>query len=103
MTNLTRSAAIGSLIALGLALAPRMNADTWDQLTTVTFSAPVEIPGQVLLAGTYVFKLLDSPSDRSIVQIFNKDQTKLFATVLHASLCQHKRASTTRRVRCKAG
>ena len=46
MTNLTRSAAIGSLIALGLALAPRMNADTWDQLTTVTFSAPVEIPGR---------------------------------------------------------
>jgi hypothetical protein len=49
---------------------------------TVTFSAPVEIPGQVLMAGTYVFKLLDSPSNRTIVQIFNKDQTKLFATVL---------------------
>src|SRR4051794_28382687 len=53
--------------------------------TTVTFSAPVEIPGvgaQVLPAGTYVFRLLDSDSDRHIVQIFNKDMSHLYATVL---------------------
>lgn len=36
----------------------------------------------VLPAGTYVFKLLDSMSDRDIVQIFNKDQTHLYATIL---------------------
>ena len=35
-------------------------ADEWDQKTIFTFSAPVEIPGQVLGAGTYVFKLADS-------------------------------------------
>jgi hypothetical protein len=29
-------------------------ADEWDQKTIFTFSAPVEIPGQVLGAGTYV-------------------------------------------------
>ena len=32
--------------------------------------------------GTYVFKLLGSPSDRHIVQIFNKDETVVYATVL---------------------
>ncbi|MGA8556896.1 MAG: hypothetical protein WB630_20995, partial [Candidatus Acidiferrales bacterium] len=47
------------------------------------FSAPVEIPGgRVLPAGTYTFKLLDTSADRNIVQIFNKDQTTLYATVL---------------------
>jgi hypothetical protein len=36
----------------------------------------------VLPPGTYVFKLLGSPSDRHIVQIFNQDETMLYATVL---------------------
>jgi hypothetical protein len=57
-------------------------ADEWDQKTVVTFSAPVEIPGQVLLPGTYVFKLADSSSDRNIVQVFNKDESHLYGTFL---------------------
>jgi hypothetical protein len=44
-------------------MVPRAFADTWDQRTTFTFSDPVEIPGQVLEAGTYVFKLADSASE----------------------------------------
>ena len=36
----------------------------------------------MLPAGTYVFKLLNSSSNRHIVQIFNKDQTKIYATIL---------------------
>ena len=54
----------------------------------ITFSGPVEIPGVhlegwgVLPAGTYVFKILDSQSDRHIVQIFNKDETTIYATIL---------------------
>jgi hypothetical protein len=36
----------------------------------------------VLPAGTYTFKLLDSASDRHIVQIYNKDQSHLYATVM---------------------
>ncbi len=57
----------------------------WDKRTRVTFSAPVEIPGisaQVLPAGTYVFRLMDSPSDRHIVQIFSEDEKHLFANIL---------------------
>jgi len=53
--------------------------------TTVTFSAPFEIPGvnaQVLPAGSYVFRLLDSLSDRHIVQVFSKDETHIYATIL---------------------
>jgi len=60
-------------------------AQVWDKKTTVTFSAPIEIPGlgdRFLPAGTYVFRLLDSLSDRNVVQIFNKDESHLFATIL---------------------
>src|SRR5256885_9775400 len=79
--------------ALGITLlatmyAPVAQADDWNRKTTVTFSGPVEIPGVhlkgwgVLPAGTYVFKILDSQTDRHIVQIFNKDQTTVYATIL---------------------
>jgi hypothetical protein len=68
--------------------APVAHADDWDRKTTVSFTAPVEIPGVhlkgwgVLPAGTYVFKILDSLSDRHIVQIFNQDETTMYATIL---------------------
>jgi len=57
-------------------------ADTWDKKTIVTFSDSAEIPGQVLPAGTYVFKLANSVSDRHIVQIWNGDETQILATIL---------------------
>ena len=66
-------------------LLPMAAADEWNNQTTVTFSAPVEVPGvgaHTLPAGTYLFKLMDSPSDRNIVQIFNADGTHLYTTVL---------------------
>jgi hypothetical protein len=72
-----------SLVAL--AVSPAVKASEFDKKTIVTFSAPVEIPGvgaQVLPAGTYVFTLVDSLSDRNIVRVWNKDQTHVFATIL---------------------
>src|SRR6202023_4323243 len=38
--------------------------------------------GVVLPAGTYVFKIRDSQSDRHIVQIFSKDEKTVYATIL---------------------
>jgi hypothetical protein len=69
-------------------LAPTAKADDWNRKTVVTFSGPVEIPGVhlrgwgVLPAGTYIFKILDSQSDRHIVQIFNENETTVYATIL---------------------
>ena len=39
------------------------------------------MPGTILPAGTYVFRLLDSASNRHIVQIFNEDHTSLITTI----------------------
>lgn len=78
----------GGLVLLGAMAAPTVRADAWDRKTVLTFSGPVEIPGVhlagwgVLPAGTYVFKILDSQSNRHIVQIFNKEETTIYATVL---------------------
>jgi len=65
-----------------LASVPGARADEWNKMTVVTFNQPVEVPGAILPAGTYVFKLMDSAGDRNVVQILNKDQTHLYATVL---------------------
>jgi hypothetical protein len=71
------------LAGLGaLALLPGAKADEWNQKTVFTFSGPVEIPGQILPAGTYVFKLHNSASNRHIVQVFNQREDHIFGTFL---------------------
>jgi hypothetical protein len=74
--------AVFALTLLGATLAPGVHADEWNKKTVMTFNQPVEIPGQILPAGTYTFVLLDSPADRHIVQIFNADGSHIIATVL---------------------
>jgi hypothetical protein len=56
------------------------HADEADQSIKMTFSQPIEIPGQVLPAGTYLFKLAD-PNDMDLVRIFNSEGTHLYATL----------------------
>jgi hypothetical protein len=76
-------ATIFCLSLAALAFSASVKADAWNKKTIVTISQPFEIPGDVVLpAGTYVFKLLDSASNRHIVQIFKEDQTHLCATIL---------------------
>jgi hypothetical protein len=77
---LLRLAAAFCCVAL-FASSP-VKADEWNKKTTVTFKTPVELPGIVLPAGTYVFKLLDVKSNRNIVQVWNADETHVYATIL---------------------
>ena len=49
--------------------------DTRDR-TFLTFSGPVEMPGITLQAGTYVFKLADTPS-RNVVEVWDRDEKKM--------------------------
>ena len=71
-----------STLLLCATLAPGAIADQWNKKTIVRFGEAVEIPGQVLPAGTYVFKLFDSPSNRHIVQVWNADENQILATIM---------------------
>jgi hypothetical protein len=88
MKLLKAATAVFGIAIISVVIAPGAKADDWNRKTTMTFSGPVEIPGvhlkgwSVLPAGTYVFKILNSQSDRHIVQIFNKDETAIYATIL---------------------
>jgi hypothetical protein len=68
-----------------LLLAPLAQVDTWNHKTKFEFSEPVELPGKVLPAGTYIFKLMNSDSDCYIVQVFNADETQIQGTFLTLS------------------
>jgi hypothetical protein len=85
MTLLKGLGTVLCLTVLCVLAAPKAKADDWNRRTVITFSGPVEVPGsgaQILPAGTYVFKVTDSLSDRHIVQIFNADETHVFTTIL---------------------
>src|ERR1700677_498483 len=74
------SLAVISGIALAAAIAvPQLRADETNKKTTMTFSAPVEISGESLPAGTYVFKTLDN--DRDVVLVMDRDETHLITMV----------------------
>jgi hypothetical protein len=64
-----------------LAVLSDARASEWDQATKVTFNQSVQIPGKVLPAGTYWFKV-PSPG---IIQIFNSDRSTLQAMLLDKS------------------
>jgi hypothetical protein len=71
---------VGMIIAFALFFEIAAHADNTIQATQITFNQPVQIPGQVLPSGTYLFKLLNS-DNLNIVQIFNSDSTHLYATL----------------------
>lgn len=56
--------------------------NNWNQRTYFTFSGPVELPGKTLPAGTYLFRIVDSPSNRHVIQVFDKDEKEIHATIL---------------------
>ena len=74
---------LATCLVLSFAIfAAPARADQWNQATKVTFSAPVEVPGTVLPAGSYLFTTMPDDPEHSIVQIWNADHTKFYATVM---------------------
>jgi LPXTG-motif cell wall-anchored protein len=74
--------AIAGVALLGSSLVPRAKGDDWNKMTVVTVHEPIIAGNKVLPPGQYVWKLMDSQSDRHVVQIFDKDQTHLEETIL---------------------
>lgn len=78
---------VGGLVACavglgGFLLAPTAKADAWNKKTVVTINEPIIAGHMVLQPGTYVWKLMDSNSDRHIVQIFNERENHIYETIL---------------------
>jgi hypothetical protein len=82
---LRKSLIVFCAVAFLSALVPGTAAaqdNNWNQRTYFTFSAPVELPGKTLPAGTYLFRLVDSPSNRHIVQVFDEKEKDILVTAL---------------------
>ena len=79
--TLTAVLLVAAIVAIHARVA-RADFDVWGKTTKVTFASDVQVPGTILPAGTYIFKLFDSPNDRHIVQVYNADQTKLITMVV---------------------
>ena len=75
--------AIAATLGLAsLVLAPGAMADQWNKKTIITVNEAIQVPGKVLQPGKYVMRLLDSPSNRHVVQIYNEREDQLQTTVL---------------------
>jgi hypothetical protein len=86
----------GTILGLLFAFAtflPVAHADLFDEAIKITFGQAVEIPGQVLPAGTYWFVLANHGSNQKVVQVFNADRTKVYATIVTAARERENEAS----------
>lgn len=85
--NRFKAFALASCLGVAsIAFAPLAKADEWNKKTILTVNETITIPGgantATLAPGKYVMKLVDSPANRHIVQVFNEDETKLITTIL---------------------
>ena len=96
MTKTITRLAVFGFVLLTTALTPVAKADEWDKKTVITTTQPIQIQGKVLEPGQYVMKLVASPSDRSILQVFDANETKLEMTILANSAYRVEPTGDTR-------
>ena len=85
--NKGAAVAIGCFaLALVLITPSLIHGDEWNLTTRFTVNQQSELPGMVLQANTpYVIRLLDSPSNRNVVQIYDKDQMHMLTMFMAVS------------------
>jgi hypothetical protein len=71
-----------SIGLLGTGLISNARADAWNKKTVLRVNETIQVPNKVLPPGKYVIRLLNSPVNRNVVQIFNGDETELQTTIL---------------------
>jgi LPXTG-motif cell wall-anchored protein len=69
--------AVAALMAV-MTPAP-VSGVTYDKLAYLTFSAPVQIPGVTLNAGTYRFRLTNPDTSRNVLQVLSNDGAIVYA------------------------
>jgi hypothetical protein len=69
---------VGALSIVAVSATPAA-AQTMDERVRFTFTTPVAVPGAVLPAGDYVFRLADPNSGRKTIQVLSADMKKVHA------------------------
>ena len=85
--NKKAALAVGCLALALVVLAPPLTrGDEWNLATKFDVNHSFEVPGMVLQPNTkYVIRLLDSVSNRNVVQIYNEDQTNMLTMFMAIS------------------
>ena len=78
MSRFLLSAAVVAVLGAAAAPAPASGV-TYDKLAYLTFSAPVQIPGATLNAGTYRFHLTNPETSRNVLQVLSKDGSIVYS------------------------
>jgi hypothetical protein len=76
----------GIAFVLFLTVPQSVQADEWNLETKITPNHDLEVPNAVLEANqTYILTLMDSPSERRVVRVFNEDRSDLLTTFFAVS------------------
>jgi hypothetical protein len=76
------SAALGAALA-AVMMVPAAHASIANQMSKLTFNRAVQLPGhEILPAGTYWFKIVNTKALPNSVMIYNKSRTQVEATEL---------------------
>jgi hypothetical protein len=89
------------LTVLCVLVAPKAKADDFNRKSVVTFSAPVEVGGsgaQILPAGTYVFKVLDSIPERTNTSFRSRTRMKPMSSQLIMAMPNYRLKATNKTV-----
>jgi|ERR1051326_1243068 hypothetical protein len=82
-------------VVFACAALPLASAEQANQLTKVTFTQSVEIPGRVLPAGTYWLELVGDTFNRNTVRIYSADMSTVYLTQVTVSNQHQNRADGT--------
>src|SRR3954469_12293813 len=86
---------VAAVSCVGIVVPRSAAADAWNNETVLTFSQDVEIPGRVLPAGKYIFRIAASPTNRHVIQVFDP-AGKILATVFTIPAVRRTAAGDTR-------
>jgi hypothetical protein len=78
MSRLFVSGVVVAALTAVMTPAPA-GAITYDKLAYLTFNGPVQVPGVVLNAGTYRFRLANSETSRNVIQVLSHDGSTVYA------------------------
>jgi hypothetical protein len=78
MSRLCTSTVVAALFLAAMTPAPA-GAVTYDKLAYLSFSAPVQVPGATLNAGTYRFRLTNPDTSRNVLQVLSGDGKIVYA------------------------